>query len=91
MWSPWIRWRLIQLARPADTAIMAELNAAGARALARACSRMGDRALVGLLPGGQKAGRAWCQGALASGLGGFLGSWSFWKQWQFISIIIKQL
>ena len=30
---------------------------------------------VGLSPGGREAGRAWCQGGLASGIG------SFWEGW----------
>ena len=34
-----------------------------AHELAHAGSRMGARARVGLLPGGQEAGRAWCLGA----------------------------
>jgi len=39
------------------------------RALARARSRMGARAHVGLPPGGREAGRAWRQGDLPADVG----------------------
>jgi hypothetical protein len=43
-------------------------------ALARARSRKGARAHVGLSPGGREAGRAWCrQRGLASGMDGPFG------------------
>jgi hypothetical protein len=47
------------------------------RALARARSRMGARARVGLLPGGREAGRARCRGLSPDGqlLGGLVFFW----------------
>ena len=42
-----------------------------AHELAHAGSRIGARAWVGLPPGGQEAGRAWCQGGLPPGWAAF--------------------